>query len=288
MKTRKLLPILAVVFGLTAFTTSCTQIENITASTEAIAITAGDEAQAATLSDDITNEVDNYVNTSSFIGYLSAVRAVSAAEQATGPTITVDKKDSVNFPKTITIDYGTTGITGKRGNILKGKIIVVVSNKMWIANSSRTITFVDFSINDNAIRGYKNLTYKGLNADKNPYWTISVKDTMDRADKSTIIWNSERTRTRIDNNNTSLIFWDDHYSITGTSNGVNAKGIAYTMVIDNANPLIIGGLWPFFTKGTVTITTENKTAIIDYGDGTLDNKATVNVNGVTKEITLRK
>ena len=288
MKTRKLLPILGVVIGLAGFTTSCTKNDINTASTEAIAITAGDEAQAATLSDDITNEVDNYVNTSSFIGYLSAVRAVSAAEQATGPTITVDKKDSVNFPKTITIDYGTTGIIGKRGNILKGKIIVVVSNKMWIANSSRTITFVGFSINDNVISGSKTLTYKGLNADKNPYWTISVKDTMDRADKSTIIWNSERTRTRIDINNTPLIFWDDHYSIAGTSNGVNAKGIAYTMVIDTANPLIIGGLWPYFTKGTVTITTENKTAIIDYGNGTLDTKATVTVNGVTKEITLKK
>ena len=288
MKTRKLLPILGVVIGLAGFTTSCTKNDINTASTEAIATTAGDEAQAATFSDDITNEVDYYVTNASFNGYLSAVKAISEAEQTAGPTITIDKKDSVTFPKTITIDYGTIGIVGKRGNTLKGKIIVVVSNKMWIANSSRTITFVGFSINDNAIRGSKIFTFKGLNSDKNPYWTISVKDTINRVDGAIVIRNSEHTRIKIDNNNTPQVNWDDHFSISGSSNGVNAKGIAYTQVIDNANPLLIGGGWPFFTKGIVTITTENKTAIIDYGDGALDNKATVTVNGVTKEITLKK
>jgi hypothetical protein len=192
------------------------------------------------------------------------------------------------FPKVITIDFGTTGFIGKRGNILKGKIIVKISNRMLIAGSTRVITYNNFSVNDNVVLGSKTLTYNGLNSEAKPSWTITAKDTINRADGKTVIWNSDRTRTRIDNNGTLTIYWDDTYSITGSSNGVNAKGVAYTMTIEPTNPLIIGNGWPFFTQGTVIITTENKTAVMDYGDGTKDAKATITINGVTKTINLRK
>lgn len=287
MQKMKFLSMLLIALGFGLLGTSCTQSDTDAATTLTLSATATDEAQAAGISDDITNEVDNYVTTAAFTNTAAGVKSMFVDTEATGPTITVDKKDSVNFPKTIIIDYGTTGITGKRNNTLKGKIIVVVSNKMWIANSNRTITFENFSVNDNAITGKKILTFKGLNADKNPYWTISVNDTTTRTDGTKVIWNSERTRVKLNGNGTPYIYWDDNYSITGSSNGINARGKAYTIVIDDANPLLIGGGYRYFTKGTLTITSESKTAVIDYGDGTKDNKATVTVNGVSKEINLK-
>ena len=43
----------------------------------------------------------------------------------------------------------------------------------------------------------------------------------------------------------------------------------------------------FFTSGTITHTPNNKpTRIIDYGDGTCDNKATVTINGKSYDILL--
>jgi hypothetical protein len=60
------------------------------------------------------------------------------------------------------------------------------------------------------------------------------------------------------------------------------------MVIQDSNPLIVNGNYPYFTKGSVVITTDSKTVLVDYGDGTKDNKATATVNGVTKEFTLKK
>ena len=158
---------------------------------------------------------------------------------------------------------------------------------MTIANSSRTFKFSNFYVNDNLTEGYKVITYKGLNTDSKLYCTISASDTITRTDGKQIVWNSERVRTRIDDNATPKIYWDDTYSITGSANGINAKGVAYTMVIQDSNPLIIGGGFPYFTKGTVIITTENKTVVVDYGDGTKDNKATLTVKGVTKDITLK-
>ena len=115
--------------------------------------------------------------------------------------------------------------------------------------------------------------------------TVSVSDTIVRVDKSTIIRNSTRTRERIDTNGTPHIFWDDKFSITGSTAGVNAKGVAYTVEI--TTPLIIYNNYPYFVQGTVTTTTQTRTAVLDYGDGTKDRKATLTINGVAKDIFLR-
>ncbi|MDP4239023.1 MAG: hypothetical protein Q8904_06065 [Bacteroidota bacterium] len=287
MGKRNVLAMLVIAFGVANFTTSCSSDSaSASATATTLTATASDESQAATISDNVDNEVDNYVTTSALNGS-GAVKSLVGTTVLTGPTITIDKPDSTNFPKTFTIDYGTTGFIGQRGDTLKGKVIVVVSNKMWKATSTRTMTFNNFSINGNAVTGKKVLTYDGL-IGLHPTWTLSAKDTITRTDGSKVIWNSDRTRERINDNGTPLIYWDDNYSISGGSNGVNAKGVAFTSVIDANNPLLIEGKWPFFTKGTVTTTSGNKTVVIDYGDGTKDNKAIVTTNGVTKTITLRK
>jgi len=286
MRKTNLLAMVVIAFGVANLTTSCSN-ESTSATASSLTATANDESQSASISDDVDNEVDNYVTASAGNSYM-AVKSMFETSGQSGPVITIDKPDSTNFPKTFTIDYGTAGFTGKHGNILTGKIIVVISNKMWIAGSSRTITLVNFTVNGNSVKGTKVFTYKGLKSNLHPYWSISVKDTIVRTGDSTMVWNSERIRERMDNNETPLIYWDDNYSISGTSNGINAKGVAYTAVIDANNPLQIGGLWPFFTKGTITITSANKTVVIDYGDGTKDRLATATVDGVTKTFTLRK
>jgi len=159
---------------------------------------------------------------------------------------------------------------------------------MYVPNSSRTIVFTNFSVNNNAVSGTKTVTYKGLNDLNNPYWTISADLSFTLANGKNTTWKSERTRERISNNNTPKIMWDDNYSIKGTTAGVNVKGNTYSIEINNNNPFILLGGFPYFVKGDATITVGEKNAVIDFGDGTKDNKATVTINGVTKEITLKK
>ena len=284
MKRTNLFAILAISFSLSGMITSCTNDTNV-GTDASVSATATDASQAATVSDAVIAEADQYITTATFT--TSGIAAVKASETSiAGPIITVSLKDSVSFPKTITIDYGTTGITGKRGNVLKGKIMIVVSDKLWKVNSSKTITFLNFYLIDNKITGSKVITYKGLIA-LNPVHNIVVKDTITRTDGTTVIWNSDRNRERTDNNGT-VDPSDDKYSITGSSNGVNAKGVAYTMVITANDPLIIYNDYPHFVQGSVTLATEKRTALIDYGDGTKDDKATITINGVTKDITLKK
>jgi len=292
MKKVNLLAIIAISFSISSMV-SCTSDLN-TGTDASLTTTATDESQAATINDQVVSTADDYVNGLDAAGYQAVKSSTSTNPEKTSIKltmdsiiITVDRVGLNDYPKNICLDFGT-GVTVKRGNRLKGKIYITVSAKMTIANSTRTFVFSDFFVNDNAVKGSKVVTYKGLNTSSQPYWTIDASDTIVRTDGTKVIWNSERTRTRIATNDTPLIYWDDTYSITGASSGLNAKGVAYTMVIQDTNPLIISGNFPYFTKGSVVITTDNKTVLVDYGDGTKDNKATATINGITKEFTLKK
>ena len=296
MKRVNLLPILAISFSLTSFVACTINPEQSVGTDEALSITAQDEAQSANLSDIAVATTDEYVNSFDAAGF----QAVSAAQKVNGigaidsgkVVITVDKTGISVFPKKICVDFGT-GVVDKRGNTLKGKIYVIISNRMGVTGSTRKLEYFQFFINDNQLKGSKTVTYLGSNRQvtdnvvtETPSWSISVKDTIVRADGTKLIWNSERVRTRISNNATPLLYWDDIYSITGTSNGINAKGVAYTVEI--TKPLILKGGWKFFVEGTVLTTSEKHTAVLDYGNGEKDAKATLTVNGVTKDINLRK
>jgi hypothetical protein len=296
MKRVNLLAILAISFSLTSFVACTLTPEQSVGTDEALSVTAQDEAQSANLSDIAVATTDEYVNSFDAAGF----QAVSAAQNVNGiaaidsgkVVITVDKTGITVFPKKICVDFGT-GVVDKRGNTLKGKIYVTISNRMGITGSTRKLEYYEFFINDNQLKGSKTVTYLGSNRQvtdnvvtETPSWSISVKDTIVRADGTKLIWNSERVRTRISNNATPLLYWDDVYSITGTANGVNAKGTAYTVEI--TKPLILKGGWKFFVEGTVLTTSDKRTAVLDYGNGDKDAKATLTINGVTKDINLRK
>jgi hypothetical protein len=257
-----------IAMGFALFITSCQSTEPSSAASEAISTTAGDVAQVSANSDAVVNAANQFVP-----NFSSSAAKVQSEASSKGLRdsihISVDKPDAVTYPKVVVIDYGTTGIVGKRGNILKGKMTVTISGKMNLVGSTKTITLENFSVNGNAISGTKVITNIG-----NESWTINATDTITRADGSVVTCITQRTRTRIENHSTSVSKEDESFAITGTSTGVNAKGVAFTMTIDATNPLIINDECPFFVKGKATITTENRTLFLDYGNGTNDAIAT--------------
>jgi hypothetical protein len=79
---------------------------------------------------------------------------------------------------------------------------------------------------------------------------------------------------------------DDVYLIDGSADGIRPSGITWEREIVNALRKEMNCRW--IVSGTVEITPEDRpTRILDYGDGTCDNIATVIINGVTYTITLR-
>lgn len=282
MKTINFFAKMTMVLGFAIGFAAC---DNDAISDEALAVAAQDEAQISSVSDDVLTDADEYINAN-----LSGFQMVTAAETQKivaprGATVTVVNEGNP-FPKVITIDYGTEGVVGKRGNVFKGKIVVRVTGRMDVAGSSRTYTMLNFTVNGNSVKGIKTVTYNGDSTGKKT-WTVVVNDTVVKAaDAKMITSKSTRIRTLLSNNNTPNVFFDDKFSIQGSSSGVNAAGKAYSVKI--TKPLIIDGAWPVFVEGTTLLETEKRIAVLDYGDGTRDMIATVTSNGVSKTITLRK
>lgn len=281
MKKKKLFTTLFIVGAILLSFSSCKDDENVTASAASLTATAGDEAQASTINDQILSEVDTYVSANAQL-----VKPMFTGAVTSVPDITIGKTETTltGALKKITIDFGTTGFTGRHGNTLKGKIIVDLDLRTLVLGSSRTITYENFTINGISVTGSNKITFGGPTTDKHLFWIITGENVITLADGKTITWKAER---RLEFTSGLTTFWGEGYILTGSASGINAEGKAYTMTIDTNNPLIGSTLYPYITKGSVSVTIGQSTGVIDYGDGTQDNKATLTYSGVTYNFTIK-
>jgi hypothetical protein len=187
------------------------------------------------------------------------------------------------WPKTVTFDFGNGCKENDRTR--KGKVIAVFSASFKNTGSVITVTFDNYYVNDNKIEGTKTITNKG-NATGNYKFTVDVsKSKINNINGGTRTWTSNRTIEwikGIDNDPS-----DDKFSITGSASGTNSKGKDFNVTI--IKPLIKAIGCRFITQGTLQVTATGRPAIaLDYGNGDCDDKATVSVGGISREITLRK
>ncbi|HSV75811.1 MAG TPA: hypothetical protein VLH37_02155 [Bacteroidales bacterium] len=184
----------------------------------------------------------------------------------------------VGFPKTITITF-TDWKVGERP-AKNGVIQIVITGPMHRAGTSRTITFQNFTIGGNLMEGTKTITnVDGITV------TITLRGGKITFQDGTFITREvSRTRKWIAGILTPRFIWDDEFQIEGTVSGVNRRGEQYSVVI--TKPLIrrMACLW--LVEGTVTIRRGDRSLVLDYGNGTCDDLATITANGETREITL--
>lgn len=248
---------------------------------------AMDDVAAGSLNDDIFSEINENLPSQNSI---KSIRGKYQSKSSDSPIVTITPSDSTYFPLVITIDFGS-GITGKNGKVFKGKINATLSIDENQQTQIFNFEFVNFSVDNYKVEGTKKVSITtsfnfetGLSRSQ----TIDADEVITKPNGAKIAWKSNRKSELTNGNETLLDFTDDVYTVTGYSNGVNAKGVPYTMTISNNNPLQTKGLWPYFVKGSVTVLVKNRALVLDYGDGTADNKATITINGVSKEITLSK
>jgi hypothetical protein len=200
-------------------------------------------------------------------------------------TVTVVPKGINLFPKTVTLDFGN-GCTGKDGKVRSGKIITVFSGPMRNAGSKATTTFMDYNVDSFMVEGTH--TIENTSTSNKMAWTVSVSDGKITNTESGkwIKWDAVHEHIQTEGNGTSFNPLDDVFKITGNSNGSNSNGNSWTTII--SQPLIRKFICPWRESGEIAITRKSNTvtAVLDYGDGTCDNKATVTIGGITKTITL--
>jgi len=191
------------------------------------------------------------------------------------------------FPKTLTIDFGSTNCTGNDGKARRGKIIAVFTGRHNVAGTVITTTFNNYHVNDHKIEGTKTVTNNGNNS-----FTIVVDGKIIAPNGEEVSWESTRTRTWIEGQNTN--FWtlnadsttfmffngilDDVYSVTGSASGVNRKGRSFTADITTALRIEFCGWVPEITEGVVEVQPEDlKKRTVDFGNQDCDRTFVVTI-----------
>lgn len=247
--------------------------------------TAIENAMADAAFNDVTNIADE--------GYTGSV----SSYKGSFPPVFLSNCASVSFdtvsnPKSFTIDFGNTNCLCNDVNYRRGKIIVTYQGFYRDSGSTHTISFDNYYVNNNKIEGSKTVTNKGRNSNGNLSYDIVVNGTItwDAAYFGSVCSSSyTANRTREWSEGESTLLWtDDVYLISGTQSGVTHTGATYTAATVSPLKKEIG--YRHITDGTLAFTPQGKfTRYINYGypNGDWDNLAQVTINGYTYVIQLR-
>ncbi|MCS3799893.1 hypothetical protein [Niastella sp. OAS944] len=201
-------------------------------------------------------------------------------------SVVTKQLSTLRFPLQITIDFGG-GCTARDGRTRKGKIIIVYTGHLAIPGNSATATFDGYSIDNVKVEGTHKLTNTGT-TDKKSYTTQVINAKLSQANGNYVLWNSEKTIAQVEGGATPLIGLDDVYSITGQSGGsvqIDSKYFQWSTAI--ITPLTKKFSCRWISRGTLSLKKGNDAvAVLDYGSGACDNKASFTVNGQVQEITL--
>ena len=183
----------------------------------------------------------------------------------------------VGWPKNIVIDFGT-GCTSPNGVTRKGKINIVLSDSVRKSGSTAVMTFDNYYVNLYKKEG--TITWTNTSTVNTVSWSRKVENGKITAPDGRF-WLHYGTRyvTQTAGASTPYNLLDDVFSITGTHTVTNSAGATRTAEVLTA--LQKKTNCPNIDKGTVKIQGPNHYAIVDFGDGTCDNLATLSIDGRT-------
>ncbi len=180
----------------------------------------------------------------------------------------------LNLPG-LSIDWGTGCLDTSDHVIRSGKLVTTFSKPYGQNGSVITITPVNYKVGDISYAGI----IKVIRYSPTSYSTEVINGHVSNGSWN-IDWSSTRTVNWIAGASTTNDASDDVMEITGSSNGVNREGRAFTVNI--TIPLVKAADCKWIKKGALEIKPDGfKTRTVDFGDGTCDNVGTFSVNGNT-------
>ena len=278
------------------FTSSCKKDSELPAINEPTT-SSEDNKLAENLFDDVFKNMNEAVEEENLDGTLKTGTKLDYTFSSSCATVTlvpqawdITQSPPVwnnTFPKTLTIDFGTTNCLGNDGKTRRGRIISVFTGKYNQAGTIITTTLSNYHVNDYSVEGTKTVTNNGNNS-----FSISVNGSVASPDGSqTVSWVSTRTRVWIEGANTG--FWtqnpdgsfmllngilDDVYSVTGSATGINRDGLPFTVEITTALRVEFCSWIPEITVGALSIQPDGlNERIIDFGSGACDRTYTVTI-----------
>jgi|688.fasta_scaffold03428_16 hypothetical protein len=250
---------------------------------------------------DTSIATDNYTATQESNGIIDAINSaafdngVLKLDEANASTSTLLPEcatvtiDTVSNPKSISIEFASDGngclCTDWDNKYRKGKITATWTGKYRNEGTIIQVKTDNYFVGGNQFDYLKTVTNNGLNLNGNLSFSVDVqKANIYFSDNTSFTSTASRTREWISGSNT-LTPYDDVYSITGSASGVSRAGDNFTYTITSPLNIAIGCRW--IRKGVIVVTPDSKPArTIDFGDGSCDNKATVEINGTVYDVNL--
>lgn len=264
-------------FTLSLLVLSCSQDEATTDTSLDIAQTQK-SAELDNITDDISAITENQIDIQS-----KELQTTNDTPQSFLPpcvTITVVIAENT---WTRTIDFGTEGCTMPNGKVLKGKIIIAKSVDTNPLSRTYSITFDNFYVNARLIEGNKTIV-RSLStvAPIHPTSAMTMNITVTFPNGESFVRTGNRVSEMIEGFGTPI--WNDNiFRVTGTWSTSRPNWSQTTTI---TSPLLFKMNCQYrLVQGTVQIVRNNNTASLDYGDGSCDNQATVNINGNVSTIT---
>jgi hypothetical protein len=200
--------------------------------------------------------------------------------------VTTTQIGGTRFPLKVIVDFGA-GCLCRDGRTRKGKIIITYTGRLVVPGNSATVTFDGYAVSEIQVAGSFKITNTGTTGARS--FTIEViQAKLTKPNGNFTQWNSTKTITQVEGGLTPLIVIDDVFSISGEANGSVKKGDRlYQWSTQITDPLIKRFNCFRIVKGSIELRKGNAAvAVLDYGTGVCDNKATLTVNGTAYEITL--
>ncbi len=185
-----------------------------------------------------------------------------------------------NFPaKNIKIDFGT-GCTSPWGVVRKGIINIVLTDSLLKTGSTATTTFDNYYVNGFKKEGtiiWTNTTVAGSGT---PSWRRQVQNGKITAPTGAYwLHTADISITQTAGANTPNNLTDNVFSISGTRTVTNAAGKTRTSTTQT--PLQKKASCSNIDQGILKVEGTNHYALIDFGNGTCDNLATISIDGRT-------
>lgn len=195
--------------------------------------------------------------------------------------ITLDSAAVDGYPKTITLDYGDSTVL-RNGRVLSGLIEIYITAPRKSKDYTREVTYTDFGIDSLTINGTSLLV---VDKQDSTFRTFTSDLVIMLPDGTSVTRSSERTWQWLEGMDTEDDQSDDVILIDGFLLA-DLDGDEYKKEI--TTPLKRTGDCKYFVEGVVEITHNGVViCMIDYGDGTCDEFATMtNADGEVFEIDL--
>jgi len=247
-----------------------------------------DDAQAESIFSEINEIADQAVIDGQLSTHRFGTGGGSFLTSCATVTVTID---SLNGSGNAVVDFGTHFCLGADSKYRKGAITVSFTGPYRNPGTVITMTATNYYVGHDStsatkVTGERKVTNNGLNLSGHLNYSIEVNATLVNYLNQQMNWHSTRNREWIAGD-TTAIWNDDEYLVTGSANGKSFSGTGFSASITQALHVILGCQWRI-VEGKFTLTPEGKAARnFDFGDGTCDVNATVTIGDKTYEVNLR-